>query len=225
MFPITGTIYFFGSLIMFFLGWRFLRYGKKENNKIAKFFGYGFLLLVIHRFFLAIPSLIFLENQRIWLIFELISRIAIVSALVTFGYIIYYIKFPKQVRKITIFFAIVALTIVISTIFFPPYYFFKNGVLNWQPSLLPSILTFLLAFIIAISGAILFFQEATATKDREAKMRSIGLGLVPVWFLISGTIDLLLTRINQLYSDINFAVGVIILLLILILTYPVSKKT
>lgn len=224
-FPISGSIHIFGFFSLLFLSWRFLKYAKKENNIIAKFFGYAFISFALSRFFLGLPALFMIREQNIWIIFEIIERAFLLLCVVLLGYIIYFIKFPKHAKKITVFFVLFSFIILLGFIFNPPVFSLtESGILSWSPPLLPSILNFFLIMPITILGSIIFFREAVLASSKEIKRKSLGLGLTMLWSIIIGILDIFLANLNPLYSEINYLIFYSILPIILLFSYFSSKN-
>lgn len=227
--PISGIIHVFGFFIMFFLAVRFLRYGRSKDNIIGKFFGYGFFFIALSRFFLGFPSLFFLKNQDTWIIFELIERFFLLVGLVILGYIIYFVKFPKFVKKITIFFIFVSIIIMTGFIINPPTTFVsESGVLIWEnPPLLASILNFLMIVSILIPGIVVSFKEAQSAEVKKVKIRAIGMASAMAIVFIPGFLDFFILpvfKLNPLYSEFTYFIFYLILVMIIILTYSATER-
>ncbi len=221
--PISGIIQLFGFLVMFFLGYRFLKYGKKDKNQIAEFFGYSFLLISGSRFFLAIPALIFLKDPNLWLIFEIIQRSFLVVGTSVLGYLVYQIKFPNQSKEILLFFVFFSIFIVLGFVLTPPKYFFTNqGILIWNDvPMVPSVLNFLHVLIVIIPAVAMFFKEARLTKIKKVKVRSIVMGLAIIWSVIPGILDFFLVpylKLNPLLSEVNYLFFFVLLLATVLLS-------
>ncbi|MDD5551775.1 MAG: hypothetical protein PHI88_01250 [Candidatus Pacebacteria bacterium] len=227
--PISGIIHIFGFFVMFFLAFRFLRYGESKDNIIGKFFGYGFFFIALSRFFLGFPSLFFLKNQNAWIIFELIERFFLLLGLVILGYIIYFVKFPKYVKKITIFFIFISIVVMVGFIINPPTTFVsEKGVLIWEnPPLVASILNFLMIVSILIPGIIVFFKEARSAEVKKVKIRAIGMASAMAIVFIPGFLDFFILpafKLNPLYSEFTYFIFYLILAMIIILTYSATDR-
>jgi hypothetical protein len=227
--PISGIIHTFGFLVMFFLAYRFLRYGKSENNVIGKFFGYGFFFVALSRFFLGFPSLFFLKDYNTWAIFESIERFFLLIGVIILGYIIYYVMFPKYTKKFTIFFVLISIIIMVGFIINPPTTFVNNnGILIWEnPPIFPSVLNFLLITLVLIPGIIVFYKEARSADVKKAKIRAIGITSAMAIVFIPGLLDFFVLpafKVNPFYSEITYFLFYLILAMVIVFTYSATER-
>jgi hypothetical protein len=223
--PISGLIHIFGFFVTFFLSYKFLKIGKEEDNRVAKFFGYSMLLLSLGRIFLGIPALFFLQDYHTWIIFELIERTFLVSTLSVLGYIVYLIKFPKHIKIIVFFLVLISLIIVVGFAISPPvYHVTEQGFLRWKnPPLIPSLLNFLFLLGVTIPAIIMFFREAGSAKVKKTKITSISMALMLILFLIPAFIDFFSEPFSNIlkpiFSDISYFLAYFLILVMIFASY------
>lgn len=143
--------------------------------------------------FLGIPSFFFLQDYRIWVIFEIIERAFLLFGLIFLGYSVYSLIVLEHVKKIIIFFVLISITILMGFIINPPTYFItENGILGWENSpIIASFLNFLFLLMVTIPGTIVFFKNALSAKIKRVKIRGFVMSLTFVWSTMPSVLDFL----------------------------------
>lgn len=219
--PTTGLVFFFGAFVFIYLARKFQKLYKSENNLVARNFSYGFLFLGLYYFIDGLPSLFLIADQAVWRIIA-----PVYTFFISTGWsIIIYTVFSSKFKNLSKLVAVSMLSFVIFNtgvvIFYPPYFFFSGGSLDWEvgPAFTLSIFSTLPLLIILL---VIFFQQARITQDKTTKIRSFGLGLFIIWTLLGMINDFFLTTVLNLpavSSDINNFIVFSILAITLIKTW------
>lgn len=230
VFPISGAVHFFGFFALLSFAIKSFLLAKKELNKIALFFGIGFCLISLSRLFLAIPSLMFLEKQKLWFVFEMIERSFLVIGFSFLGYAIFLpTRLKRHINKIFVLFILISIIIVLGFYFHPPEYFIeKNGILNWRN--VPFVFVIInFIFVLFISGCaiFLFLREFYRSNSKKVKARSLVIALVFVWAILPAILDFFvvpLFNIAPIVSEINYFICYFLILLTIIIGYFFEKE-
>jgi len=230
MFPITGTIQLFLSLILFYLTLLFYRTYRLEGGIIAKFFFFVFALFALIFLALALPAIFMTKNQSVWLVAMVLVSFFQVLVGAILGYIITYLKSSKISPRTGFFSLLIIETIlVIPSVIHPPLHFLKpNGVVGMTVEPWVAILRYLGILIFLIPGGIVFLQQAIKTQESRIKIRSFGLGLGFLSITLVYLIDFILTtffKVDPLWSDIILGITFLIMLLIVLFAPTVMKRS
>jgi len=228
--PVSGIVHLFGFFVILLFGLRSLFIAKKENIKIALFFGIGFVLLALGRLFLATPALLFLEDKVIWFWCEIIQRSSLVIGFAFLGYAIFLGTFlKKHVNKIFVFLLLISFIIIIGFFLNPPHYFIReNGVLDWENiPVVFAFLNFIYILILCIFAIFIFLKEAYLARDKKIKVRSLILALVFFWVILPALFDFIVVpflKVNPIVSEINYFICYFLILMSVVIGYLVEEK-
>jgi hypothetical protein len=199
-----------------FFTFRIWQYFQKRKGEVAKLFFYFSVFLTTSFFIYALGEFLFAlapnkeisEKIMIWsmILGAFVGNIGFVSL----GYLVFRIRFPHFSPQIAflIFFTF-AFLILILDILFPPL-LLPTGTSTYH--FIPGILNFALMAGTAFPLGIMFFQEARSFKEKEERVKTVGLatlclsGIVASFFCVVVANDLIRIFILTLW-----AVGVFII--------------
>lgn len=228
--PTTGLTFIFGAFVFIYLSRQFFKCYKAENNKIAKYFSYSFLLLGLNYVTTGIPALFLIEDDKVWRFIAPIYYIFISAGWLLLAYTVFSIKFEKYSKVFAVFLFFVFLFCVLPFFFKIPKYYYVDGSLSWtfDSSFQFLFFTPLVIIFILIPTIIFFFLEAKRTVDRKKKIRNLGFGAAMFILLLTMFIDFLLLtilKVHPAYSDLNYLVMFSILAVTLIFSwFPPREK-
>ena len=227
--PTSGIAFFFGAFVYIYLGRRFWRCYKAENNTVAKLFGYAFFLIGTYSLVIGIISLLLIKNQAIWRIIAPIYAFLLGGGYLIIGYTVGYIRFRKYLPFYITLLLVGLISIVTLYIIYPPSYFYTDGSLNWKINLpIMGLVIPIFVMMIIIPSIIIFFQEAKKAENKKVKIRSLGFGLAlsaAFFGMISDFFLITVFGLHPIFSDLNYFIISLILLLTLVPTWtPLKKK-
>jgi len=231
--PTTGLISLFGVFVYFYLSIKFYRCYKEEDNRIAKFFSYGFFLIGLNYVVETAPILFFIDDLGVWRILAPFYVCFMTSGWVLIAYAVFSSVLPSYSKAIGVFFSCIVLLSVFPFLFYTPKYFYVNGVLDWSFESIPHVapfffVPFVFTPLILSSMIIIFFLKAKNAQNRKVKIRSLGLAIAMFFMLLGMFVDLILITVGDVhpvYSDLNYLVVFTILAFTLIFSWfpPKSK--
>lgn len=229
--PTTGLIFLFGVFVYFYLSIKFYHCYKEENNRIARFFSYGFFLIGMNYVVIAAPCLFLIENGNIWRFLAPFYVGFMTGGWTLIGYAVFSSVIVQYSKIIGIFMSFLVLLSIIPFLFYTPTYFFVDGVLDWSFELglgLASFffIPFVITPIILSSMIIIFLFQAKNAKDKKVKLRSSGIALAMFFMLLGMFVDLILITIGDVhpvYSDLIYLIIFTVLAFTLIFSWFPSR--
>jgi len=231
-FSFTGLAYLLGFFAVGLLTYRFFQYWRREKTTVSKLFLYSVGIFCFFMFITAVIGLFFAKNTQI-LKGSVISAAFLQGlACAVFGYLIIYLKFPR----ISPWFGfsvvfLLGLTATALTIVIPFHPFLEEtGAINWGFQPLADLFRFLVFFITFVPLAFILTQQFRISEDFYIKARSLGMGLLLLFGLITGLFDFFLENVLKLgaiSSDIALGLFSLSLFILVFLTQkppPTEEK-
>lgn len=229
--PLTGINFLIGSVIYFYLARRFYKCHKSEQNQVAKFFSWSFLLLGLNYLIVACPCLFLIDSAKVWRFIDPFRILFMFSGFFLMIYTVVYLTSKRYLPLITVILAIVAVSFSLLAFLNPPSYFFVDGILDWElgsrlTGQLTGALYSVFILMVMLPVMVFFFRQARRVESKQVKIRSIGLGLFMLWSILGGLTDMFLITtmgLHPIFSELNYFIVFIILLFTMVKTWVPAR--
>src|SRR3989344_4029690 len=190
-YSITGFVYLYGFLAFAFLSYRFYLNWQREKTTVSK--GFFLFMSIMSLMFIvtAIGGLFFADSPGVLKFVEICVVFIQSSAAAVLGYLIPYMKIPKispWLGFLMIFLSGLVATFL-SAITDERPFLEPNGVINWNIGPHNEILRPLIFLGVIMPIGIILIRQGMALKDKEAKIKAIGLGFAFLTGVFTGILD------------------------------------
>lgn len=184
----NGLVYLFGTFSMGFLTYRFFMRWERERDPLSfNFLNFG-IVLAGFALITAIGGIFFPSNLFFLKIVVILSTFLEGLACAFLGRVFVYLKLPKISPWFGFFF--IFLLGVVATVLTIIYPFTPrledNNWINWDLQPLPGIFRVIYYFFGFLPIGVLMLKEGIFSKEKETKIKSLGLGLIFISVLLWG---------------------------------------